>query len=485
MPEEKVLVVDDEDMILNLCTEILSREGYKVTAVPDGFKAIEEVKNRPFDLLITDLRMPGMNGMELYSAIKELKDDITTIIITGYGTVDTAIESLKKGIEGFILKPFSQKELIDSVSLALQKNRLIRENIRLKALIPLIEINRMLITEIEIEGLFNTIMDTALSEIGADRVSIMLLEEGTDEISVRASKGLLDERVRGFRTKIGEDISGWVAQRGEGLLLNDGIHHDPIILRSMRRNVVYSGMCVPLNIKGRILGVINLSKIRPGIPFTKGDLDLFSIIAGQMSVSLENARLYKEIKENYFKTILALAAAIETKDPYTKGHSSAVARHALAIAQEVGLSKERLEEIYIAGILHDVGKIGISEQLLCKEGKLTDEEYLIMQEHPSHAKKILEPVGFSEWIIKSICYHHEWFNGTGYPDGLKGEEIPLGARILCVADTIDAMSSERFYRGMMSLERIIKELKQGSGTQFDPEVTEAAIRLLEKGMIYF
>jgi putative nucleotidyltransferase with HDIG domain len=483
LAEEKVLVVDDEEVICNLCAQILSGNGYEVTAVRDGFKAIEEAKRRPFDLLLTDIKMPGIGGLEVHQAVKEIRDDITTVVITGHGTIDLAIESLKRGIEGFVLKPFTHAELLNTVEYALEKGRLARENMRLKALLPLLEINRALVTDVKQEEMLDAIMDVALSEIKADRISIMLLDEDTQELVVRASKGISIDKVKGFRTKIGKGVSGLVAQTGEAVILNDGVHSNPVIQDSMKLNEIHSGMCVPLIIKGKTLGVISLSKINQLSPFTKCDLDLFSIIAGQLAVSLENSRLYSEIRENYFKTILALAAAIEAKDPYTRGHSAQVARYALAIAEEMGLPREKIEEIHIAGILHDVGKIGITEQVLCKPGKLTDEEYAIMKEHPFHGERILDPIGFPEEIIKSIRHHHEWYDGRGYPDGLKGEDISLGARILCVADTIEAMTSERYYRDILSLARVIRELRDGAGSQFDPEIVDAALRLIERGKI--
>lgn len=484
MAEEKVLVVDDEEVICNLCNQILSQEGYAVTTVQNGFRAIEEAKKMPFDLLLTDLKMPGISGLDVYQAIKKIKDDITTIVITGHGTIDTAIESLKRGIEGFILKPFTHDELVNTVEYALERGRLIKENMRLKALIPLLEINKALITDRKPKEIFDAIMGVVLSEIKADRISIMLIDENTHDLVVRASKGMLTENVQQYRTKMGEGVSGWVAKTGEGVIINEGGHRNPIINNAMRLNEIYSGMSVPLLIKGKTLGVINLSKIRQSTPFTKSDLDLFSVIAGQLAVSLENSKLYGEIRENYFKTILALAAAIEAKDPYTRGHSARVARYALAIAEEMGLPSEKIEEIHIAGILHDIGKIGISEQVLNKPGKLTDDEYAIMKEHPFHGERILEPIGFSEEIIRSIRHHHEWFNGKGYPDRLKGKEISVGARTLCVADTIEAMTSERYYRDVISITNVIKELKDGSGAQFDPDVAEAAIRLIENGNIH-
>jgi len=322
--EEKVLVVDDEESICNLCTQILTKEGYEVISVTDGFKAIEEARRNHFDLLLTDLKMPGMSGLDVFQAVKKMRDDITTVVITGHGTIDIAIESLKRGIEGFILKPFTRNELVNTVEYALEKGRLVKENMRLKALIPLLEINKALITDRNQEEIFDAIMGVALSEIKADRISIMLIDENTRDLIVRASKGILTEKVQGYRTKIGRGVSGWVAKTGEGIILNEGVHNNPVIKDAMRLNEIYSGMSVPLLIKGKTLGVINLSKIKQTTPFTKSDFDLFSIIAGQFAVSLENSKLYGKIRENYFKTILALAAAIEAKDPYTRGHSAKV-----------------------------------------------------------------------------------------------------------------------------------------------------------------
>lgn len=484
MGEEKILVVDDEEAICNLCTQILTNEGYGVISVTDGFRAIDEAKRNHFDLLLTDLKMPGISGLDLHQEVKRMRDDITTVVITGHGTIDTAIESLKRGIEGFILKPFTRDELLNTVEYALEKRRLVKENMRLRALIPLLEINKALVTDRDQEEIFDAIMGVALSEIKADRVSIMLINEDTEDLVVMATKGILTEKVQGYRTKIGRGVSGWVAKTGEGVLLNNGIHSNPIIKNAMNLNEVYSGMSVPLIIKGKTLGVINLSKIKQTSPFTKSDFDLFSIISGQLAVSLENSKLYGKIRENYFKTISALAVAIEAKDPYTRGHSARVARYALAIAKELNLPPEKVEDIHIAGILHDIGKIGISEKVLCKPGKLTDEEYEIMKAHPFHGERILEPIGFSEEIIKSIRHHHEWYNGKGYPDGLKGKEISIGARILCIADTIEAMTSQRHYRDILSITRVTKELERGSGTQFDPDVAKVAISLIKTGRIH-
>ena len=164
MAGEKILIVDDEEMIRDLCSHILALEGYSVTSCSNGAAALEETMRAPADLLITDIKMPGMDGLELFEKIKKLKPDLVTIFITGHGTLDTAIESLMRGVEGFVLKPFTQEELLTAVERAVTRSRLQKENIRLKALIPLFEISKLLITEIDLAHLFNIITEMLVKE---------------------------------------------------------------------------------------------------------------------------------------------------------------------------------------------------------------------------------------------------------------------------------------------------------------------------------
>ncbi|HAS53885.1 MAG TPA: HD-GYP domain-containing protein [Nitrospiraceae bacterium] len=244
----------------------------------------------------------------------------------------------------------------------------------------------------------------------------------------------------------------------------------------------FSSMTVPLIGRDKAFGVLNVSKLK-GPPFTASDLQIVLILASQVVTAMENAGMYEDLRESYFRTVQALVAAVEAKDPYTRWHSTNVAKYAVAIAREMGMSPTQLEEIHIASILHDVGKIGISERIISKPERLSREEFDIMKDHPAHGIRILEPIGFSPFITQSIYQHHERYDGKGYPQSLSGEDISLGARILNVADTIDAMVSERPYRGMISSLEVIAELEQESGKQFDPAISSAARRLIEKGLL--
>jgi len=190
--------------------------------------------------------------------------------------------------------------------------------------------------------------------------------------------------------------------------------------------------------------------------------------------------LYTKMRKVYLDTIRALAAAIDAKDPYTKGHSERVAELSVDLAQELNLSGRDIEDIEYTALLHDVGKIGIADSILGKKGGLTSQEYEKIKEHTIMGANIIEPVDFLKNSYKAIYHHHEKYNGAGYPDGLKEKDIPLSARIIAVADAYDAMGSDRPYRKKLSKDKILKELKDQSGKQFDPEIVKALLLVLDK-----
>jgi len=190
--------------------------------------------------------------------------------------------------------------------------------------------------------------------------------------------------------------------------------------------------------------------------------------------------LYTKMRKVYLDTIRALAAAIDAKDPYTKGHSERVAEISVALAQELNLSDRDIENIEYTALLHDIGKIGIEDRILGKNSSLTNEEFDKIKEHTIMGAKIIEPVDFLKNSYKAIYHHHERYDGDGYPDGIKEKDIPILARIIAVADAYDAMGSDRPYRKKLSKDKILKELRDQSGKQFDPEVVKAFISVLKR-----
>ena len=228
-----------------------------------------------------------------------------------------------------------------------------------------------------------------------------------------------------------------------------------------------------------MIGVLNADKRRSGGRFDAHQLKLLYIFASQVAVSVENVRLHENLKEKLLNAVSTLAMALEAKDPYTRGHSQRVSHYSVQIARELGLAEREIEAIRLAGILHDIGKIGIRDEILHKEGKLTEEEWKQIRKHPEVSVSILSRIPDLKGILKIIRHHHEHYNGKGYPSGFAGEQIPLGARILSVTDMLDALISDRPYREKITFMEAVDEIRKVSGTQLDPRIVEALDRIVE------
>lgn len=245
-----------------------------------------------------------------------------------------------------------------------------------------------------------------------------------------------------------------------------------------------NGMSViisPINTKEGVIGLMAYFRNKDKRFFVAYEKKFVSIIKNTVAYSLETLRLYENLKEIYFDTIKALTAAIDAKDPYTNGHSLRVAKYVIVIAQNMDFPDEDISKLEHAAYLHDLGKIGISDAILRKVGKLTDEEYKEMKQHPSYTEKILTPIKLHEDIVKAVVHHHEKLDGGGYPSGLSGDQITIGARILAVADVFDALTSNRSYRKAMVVEDALKILIDGIDSHFDKNVVVALIKSLEDG----
>ncbi|MBI1819081.1 MAG: response regulator [Nitrospirae bacterium] len=477
---KKVLVVDDEVVIVELCRRFLSGAGYNVKTVSHGNEAIGLCQKEAFDLILSDVRMPGISGLELIKTIKQIQPQMVIVIMTGHGTIQTAIEAMKQGALGFVLKPFTEEELLKSIRYASEMNDMVKENMRLKSYMGLFEINRSLMNEIHLEQLLPKIVDITLKETKADRASIMLLDPEKQELTVKAHAGFDEIFPELLKKKVGEWVSGKVAQTKEPVLIQGVQADDPELVHFLKNEKISSSLTVPLVFNEKVIGVLNASKLNESPPFTGSDVDLVSIMSGQAAVAIENAALYEKLFNNYIKTIEALLTAMEVKDLYTQGHSARVSKMSRLLCMEMKLSTKMIEDISISALLHDIGKIGIQDNVLQKPGKLDDLETVIMREHPANGVKILRPIDFPLHILESVHAHHEWWNGSGYPRGLKGEEIPLGGRIIAVADTVDSMIGNRVYRKALSLENMKEELQKYAGIQFDAGIINTFLSLLDR-----
>ena len=279
---------------------------------------------------------------------------------------------------------------------------------------------------------------------------------------------------------LNQKIAQHVLNTGKAVLVPnfplDMRFHIEEIKNSMPKSVLY----VPLYAKERIIAVIGMIDKRLNSSFTVDDMELLTTIASESAVAIENFNLYSDLKKSYFDTIRALVNAIEAKDPYTYGHSERVTELSLLIAHELGLSEKSLEIIRHASILHDVGKIGVSQNILHKDMTLSADEVAIVREHSRIGSKIIDHIGFLKDVREGIEHHHERYDGRGYPDGLGPAQVSLETRILAVADAFDAMTSDRPYRQAQSTESALQELRKCAGTQFDPAIVNIFIRVWKK-----
>jgi putative nucleotidyltransferase with HDIG domain len=307
----------------------------------------------------------------------------------------------------------------------------------------------------------------------------MLYDDITKELYVEVSRGFDDPEVLDVRLKLGEGVAGRAAQLQRPLKIeNTGKSADYKELPNIKRKTDLTLISAPLINKDNLVGVINCERVlsKKG-PFTPENLDLLETLGSQASIAIENARLYHNLLNVYLETIRSLAAAIDAKDSYTHGHSRRVTDLSVGIALEMGLARSEVDTIRHASLLHDVGKIGISEQILLKPGRLTDDEFETIKSHPHIGAGILNSIEFLKNVCEIIKHHHERFDGKGYPSGLANASIPLGSRIICVADSFDAITSCRPYRKPLTFDEATDEVKRCAGSQFDPLVVEAFIKL--------
>lgn len=331
------------------------------------------------------------------------------------------------------------------------------------------------------------ILERLCDIIEAERASLMLVDKGTGELRIIFAKGIPDEVVNSVKVKLGEGIAGWVAKEGKPILvknIEEAPHFQDMALNGGRFKtksfLTIPLICSPLKVENRIIGVINLTDKESGKEFTQHDLDLLSAVSTQIGMLIEHKRLFDDLRELLISVVRILISVLESKDMYTSGHSQRVTECALVIAEELNLSKAEKSNLELSGLLHDIGKIDVPKEILLKTSKLTKEEYGQIKEHSQKGIEILNHIKQLSETIPTILHHHERFDGTGYPEGLKGEAIPLLSRVLAIADSFDAMTSSRSYRTAMPREAAFEEIKKNAGTQFDPVICEAFFRAFEK-----
>ncbi len=365
----------------------------------------------------------------------------------------------------------------------LDKLKRIEEKVERLALLS--QLSQILNSTLDHKEIRRRAMEAATRLMKAEVGSLLLVDEAKRQLYFEVALGDREEDIKTIALNFGEGIAGWVTQHGKPLIVNSP-GKDTRFFKGVDERTEFKTrniICVPVKVKEKTIGVLEAINKQKRGGFNREDLSLLTSLADQVAIALDNSRLYQELEEMFFQTADSLADAIEKRDPYTGGHTQRVTLYSQAIAKYLQLNPLERKWLKIASVLHDIGKIGIEDKILKKPTRLNLEEFDLIKHHSNIGAKIIEHIRQLKEIIPGVKYHHEQLDGKGYPDGLKGEEIPILAKIVAVADTFDAMTTDRPYRKAMEKEAAIEELKRCSGTQLDQRVVEAFIQAYQKGEI--
>ncbi|MEA2060946.1 MAG: response regulator [Thermodesulfobacteriota bacterium] len=485
-----ILVVDDEEGILEISVDYFERKGYRVYIARNGQEALDIAEKADIGCCFTDINMPVMDGLELAEKLREMDNTLPVVVMTGFPSLENTIHTLKNGVVDYLIKPVNLEQMELCFKRIMRERGLFVENLIFREEVErqerLKKLNNELVTRVEELNTLNRIMEDFAIHVSSNEIFRKVVELSRDVVKAdevhfyiysENSTSLVSLSHSGVEKALFDTYESFILK-----IIND----DKPCLISKASGInnfpekVQSAMVVPLRIREKSFGVITASMVQGNRRFSSKDLYYLNFISQKAASAIESIALYENIYDNLFSTLYAFVATLEARDPYTRKHSTRVAEVAYLIGQEMDCTDEELDVLSFAGHLHDIGKIGIRDEILLKPGRLTPEEFEKIKEHPAIGAEIIGKLGLWEKEQEIIRHHHERFDGTGYPDHLKDNEIPFLARILSVADTFDAMDSDRAYRKRMAKGQIFKTIKQGAGTQFDPAVVKAFLSLAEK-----
>ncbi len=349
------------------------------------------------------------------------------------------------------------------------------DNIQLH-LKTLVGLTSMICSSFDTHEIRQRTIEAAMSLTGTEAGSLLLMDSESGELYFEVALGEKSGFLKKVRIKAGQGIAGWVAEHREPVIssnvTSDQRFFDGVDLVSKFKT--RDMLCVPVLMQGRLLGVIQAINKLDGV-FSQEDMDVLISLGNLVAIAIDNANMYQEQREMLMSTIETLAEIIEKRDSYTGGHTHRVRKYSLAIGRILGLPHSELNVLDLAAALHDIGKIAIRDGLLLKKGSLTGEEFNEMTKHTVYGVEIIAHIGRFKEIMPHVKSHHERLDGTGYPEKISGDDIPLLARIIAVADAFDAMTTNRPYGERRSKNVALEELNKCAGTQFDGKIVDAFI----------
>ncbi len=477
----KILLVDDEPGLLEVCRETLEERGVDVFTAVNGLQALKVLESARVDLIVSDLRMSRLDGMGLLRKIKESGLDVDVIFLTGFGTVENAVDCLRLGATDYLLKPFDVKQLLLKIENALRGRKLRMEQKKFSNLATMLNLSNTLGNQKNLRSLIKEFFVQVREAFTPDHMAMFFPEADGKGMEIRVSWG------RFF--KVRENIRDWFKALSRNLLEQGGPRlFDPAAMKEASPTgktpphelASVSAMAAPVASGRSKIGVVVVLREKERPAYTLQNLHLLTVFAAYAASAFENLRGYRRLKNMNIEIITSHVSAVEAKDFYTKGHSERVSSYSVLLGKELGLPDRDLRLLSFAGMLHDIGKIGIPDNILNKNAPLTEEELAIMKQHPVVGRDILSRVKTLHEILPIVYHHHEWWDGTGYPEGLHRENIPFLARVITVIDGFEAIVSNRAYQNARPVAEAREILFQGAGVQWDPDIINAWLRVLDK-----
>jgi putative nucleotidyltransferase with HDIG domain len=487
-----ILIVDDEPSGRETLAALLKPQGYQLAFAANGAEALALVAAQDPDLILLDVMMPELDGFEVCRRLRATPAvaEIPIILLTALDDRESRLQGIEAGADDFVSKPFDRAELRARIRAITRLNRYrraigerqeaeMRKERQIERLSALRAIDTAIGSSLDLTVTLNVILDQVTTMLHVDAAAVLLRKAQSPSLEYVAVHGIWRSALPQAELLFGAGCAGYVALQQRALRLpNVGALAAPEEHPLQGEGfAAYYG--VPLIVKGYVAGVLEIFNRALIDPDQEWETFL-ETLAGQAAIAIDHARLFDsmqrahtELSLAYDTTLAGWARALELRDKETEGHAQRVTELTVALARMLGFGDAELVHVRRGALLHDIGKMGIPDSILLKPGPLTDDEWVIMRRHPRYAYEMLAPIHYLRPALDIPHYHHERWDGGGYPHGLKGEAIPLAARIFAVVDVWDAMRFDRPYRKGWPEDQVLAHIRAGSGTHFDPQVVAA------------
>jgi response regulator RpfG family c-di-GMP phosphodiesterase len=495
-----ILIVDDESSGRETLAALLRPQAYELAFAGSGAEALAQVVALDPDLILLDVMMPELNGFEVCRQLRATPAvaEIPIILLTALDDRESRLQGIEAGADDFVTKPFDRVELRTRIRAITRLNRYRRaiterqqaeERARqqIERLSALRAIDTAIGSSLDLHVTISVILAQTTIALHVDGAAILLRQPERQVLEYVGTYGIRQGALMQTTVYLGAGCAGYVALQQRALHLPGSDEPDSPSLHPLQSEGFTSYYGLPLVVKGRVEGVLEIFHRALFAPDPEW-LECLETLARQTAIAVDNARLFDsmqrantELSLAYDTTLEGWARALELRDKETEGHAQRVTAMTLQLAEAMGIDEAEQAHLRRGALLHDIGKMGVPDSILLKPGPLTDDEWAVMRKHPSYAYELLAPIRYLRSALDIPHYHHEKWDGSGYPHGLKGEAIPLAARIFAVVDVWDALRFDRPYRKAWQEEEVNAHIRSLAGSHFDPRVVAAFERLQSSG----